>query len=84
MARVRGLTKETRLLYQSENLAKDLKEVLYQNHISHREVGELIGITGQAVGYQLNNNKVTVPLLMAVATLVDIPENKIKKMLSLE
>lgn len=71
MPRIRGLTSDKKVEYQRQLLTHKCDVLLYDAGVSKAEVADYMDCSVQAIYKQFKTNAITLPVLIAVATLTN-------------
>lgn len=84
MPKVIPLTSELKVEYQQEKLTDDCELLMKKKKVTKKQVAELLGCTPQNVSYQFRCSNITLPVLIAIATLTDADEKWIGERLKVK
>lgn len=84
MPRVVGFTNQQKLAHQKEVLTDRCKLLLYESGISQIELADYLGITPQALCRQFREKRLRTDTLIAIFSLTDAEEDRIKDYMTIK
>lgn len=84
MPRTIGLTETQKIEEQCKKVAAKVDHMRLDKRITYRKIGEMLGISAQAVSQQFHRRKISMEVVFAVCYLADAQPEEIGKMMRVQ